>query len=96
LDGVLQGSCSFPDQKMQIQALPLASVYNRCFPGRTGMAQILFSIPAHHLAFMATDGALDNRFGSTGRRSIYLNLAHAYTVLFVARSATKIKQGLEG
>jgi hypothetical protein len=45
------------------------------------MAEILLGVLAEQLAFMATDGALNNNLGSGGGYRIYIRWSHALTLL---------------
>jgi hypothetical protein len=53
--------------------------------GYAGMAQILLGILAEHLAFMATDRALNDNFGSGGGYGTHIRWGHTSTLLAYAQ-----------
>src|SRR5260221_317615 len=72
---------------LRLFILPLPPVQERrlklirqVLPRLTRVAKILFSVAAHQLAFMTTNGAFDDRFGAENRGRTYLGLIHASTL----------------
>jgi hypothetical protein len=76
-----EGFLSAPEAALTVIAamlrlLPLALRLRTS--GHAGMAEILLGVLAQHLAFMTTNRAFHNNFGSGSRRSVHVGWSHPF------------------
>jgi hypothetical protein len=71
-DGEIGSFAAIYPLKMQVRALALWLRISR----KAGVAEVLLGVLAQHLAFMATNGAFHNNFGSGCRRSVHVGWRH--------------------
>lgn len=62
-----------PGERQAAQTSLLLGIFRNA-----GMVQILLGILAAHLAFVATNGAFHNNFGSGSRRSVHIGWGHTF------------------